>query len=198
MAELAPLTDADRRDIARQIGAMQSFALLGGPPGSSGPTLGASYPVDMLLLGLVLDGQPLRDAVKNTGRWHHQLDAARSSFARSDTEPTGEGLNAPGRAKRSGHAVNALVESKLASLIDETAAWIDSVDTASDVAHLLVAPAYNLTSIRLVGENGDRVVVVERPQRLAQLEMRRIYDGEEFLAILRDVHPVSGVPTRDV
>ncbi len=196
MAELAPLTEADRRDIARQISAMLPTVSLDGPPGSPGPTLGTSYPVEMLQLAPVVEGRPLRDAIASTGRWHHQLENARSSFARSETTMSWYEDNAPGRASRPGHAVNALVQSRLAGLIDETAAWIDSVDATSDEAHLLVAPAYNLTCIRLVGETGDRVVAVERPQRLARLEMRHFYDGEVFMTILRDVPPVSGVPLR--
>ena len=121
----------------------------------------------------------------------------RNSFARSETDMPGPAGDAPISRRRSGHAVNALVQSRLAGMIAESADWIDSVDNERDEARLLVVPGYNLTCIRLAGTDRDRIVVVERPQRLARLEMRQFYDGDTFMAILRDVPPVSGVPDRD-
>jgi hypothetical protein len=198
MAELVPLSDTERRDIARQIGSMLPAAPLGGPPGSgNAPRLGASYPIDILPLAPVAAGASLREAVYATGRWHHQIAAAQSCFARSEAASAPPPSGGAEDIRSAGHIVNALVESRLADLIDRTATWIDAIDKTPDEARLLVAPAYNLTCIRLLGQREDRIVPVEWPHRLARLETEHFYSDDEFMMILRDVPPVRGVPSRE-
>lgn len=185
MAVAPGLPDATRVSIADQIGRLlpaidpASRDLVEAAP----LELAESLPVVALPLDAVLrGGMALSEAVHFTGRWHHQL-AAGSAVASARSVDHGEE-----------HEVVEVSTSTIPVELARTIRWIDDNLPGDQLAVMLIAPDYYLTAIFLRSDAGDQVVVSQRPDRLADIETERVYDGREFLALLGRYPPSAGIP----
>lgn len=185
MAVAPQLPEATRASIADQIGRML-------PPSDVAPRdfvealpleLAESLPVVALPLDAVQrGGMALSEAVHFTGRWHHQL-AAGENFASARSVDRGEQ-----------HEVVEVSTSAIPAGLARTIRWIDDNLPGDQLAVMLIAPDFYLTAIFLRSDSGDQVVVSQRPERLADIETERVYDGREFLALLGRYPPSAGIP----
>lgn len=195
MARAPQLSEAVRLSVARQIGERMPSRTesLTGEPAS----LGESFPIFVLPFDEVQrlnnpeDLAPeLRLLLIDTGVWHHQIveGGGASLFARSRDLGGNERLE-----------VQEVVEARSAERIAETVEWIDANApgriSEDATAVLLLAPAFYLTAFWLTETRDERIVVVERPERLAALETHVFYPVHAFLRVLASQTDAFGLPS---
>jgi hypothetical protein len=187
MPSIHLLPDSVRQNIASQIAQRLPVEAFRAAPGAAaGPSLAESFPIEMLSLGKLRDGAEINEAAHYIGRWHHQIHApgGEPRFARSvEVEPS--------VSYRIGEVVTGPLSQKLSHVI----AWIDEhLGDVDGTASLLLIPDYLTTCIRIHGPTVEKIVVVERPERLSALELDVAFDAHAFLELLRNETPSAGIP----
>ena len=186
MAVAPQLPEGTRVSIAEQIGrllpasdvAEQSF-LVDAPL-----ELAESLPVVALPLEAIQrgGGTALSEAVQFTGRWHHQVAAGEGFVAARSVDHGAE------------HDVVEVAASPIPMALARTIRWVDENLPGDPLAVMLLVPDYYTTAILLRSDAGDQVVVSERPDRLAEIRTETVYEGREFIALLRRYPPSAGIP----
>lgn len=186
MAVAPQLPEATRLSIADQIGqllpasdlASQRLVKEGFPL-----ELAESLPVVALPLSAVQrDDMALGEAVRFTGRWHHQV-AAGENFVAARSVDHGEE-----------HEVVEVSSSTIPIELARTIRWVDENLPGDQLAAMMLVPDYYLTAIMLRSDAGDQVIVSQRPDRLVEIRTDRVYEGREFIALLRQYPPSTGIP----
>jgi hypothetical protein len=183
MAISAQIPNAELRSIARQIADRAPAQVTAAFAGATPTRLAENFPVWLLAPDAVARTRDIAEAATRTGDWHHQVRAADGAvrFARSTVR---DGRWIVGEVARSG----------LEADIDATVSWIDDHIPQDLDARLLIAPAYYLTAFWLHGPEEDRIVLVQAPAALRNLETNVDYTAAEFLARLADNPSSAGVP----
>jgi len=186
MVTTATLPDEVRQDLADQIGRLlpQEQAFVG-----ESLTLGESMPVRVLSANAVqtIDGS-LREGTEALNEWHHQILTQEGVATFTATSVSIDGGEA--------QSVVEVAQPEFASLISRAVTRLDEEYGDQDgVAELLMAPAYYLVAILITGAD-ERVLIVDRPERLSTLEIGYLYPAAAFLEALRRYPPSSGVPVR--
>ena len=188
MARAPELPEDVRRSVAEQIG--ERFDPAPGFAPREGSLLGASFRVFVLRRDRIdLDG-PISATVEFSGRWHHQIvdQGGERLFARS--QQVGD----------KGLQVEEVVQASLAGAIAAAIRWIDA-DAANQFdadaeANLLVVPAFYVTAFWLTDRGEDKIVVVDRPNRLQALRLETVYSAGSFLLALAEPPGAFGMPQR--
>lgn len=186
MVFAARLSDAIRLSIADQIGQML--------PAEEGfveqeLVLGESLPVRTLTADALqkVDGA-LRDATESSAEWHHQLVRGGDVAALTATSIGNEGEQ----------IVVEVAEPPFAQALARAVSRLDEeLGESDDRAELLIVPAYYLVAILLTGPT-ERVLVVDRPERLSTVEIGYLYPSALFVEALRRFPPAAGVPDRRI
>ena len=185
MAVAPQLDDATRSSIADQIGQMLPPVDQDALPLAQEPllALGESLPIMVLPLDAVRRGdQALSEAVRFTGRWHHQVEGP-EGFVSARSVDHGEE-----------HEVVEVAASAIPDDLARTVRWIDENMPGDQLATMLIVPDYYLTAIMLRSAAGDQVVVSQVPERLAELRPDQVYEGRQFISLLGQYPPSAGIP----
>jgi len=186
MVQVAGLSEQDRMSVADQVGWMvpQEAGLVDG----GDLELAESLPVRSLRSDRLhgLDG-PLRDVTDDLAEWRHQiLRGERTAFTAASV------------AGEDGQEVVELAETGFAEALSHAIRSLDErLGDDDDLAELLIVPSYFLVAILISGRE-ERVLVVERPERLSSIEVGYIYPSAQFVEALRRYPPATGVPPRPV
>jgi hypothetical protein len=150
--------------------------------------LGETLPVWVLGAEAVQGGaKGLELAARPTALWHHQVTSGPRpvAFARSIAlGPSPEDWK-----------VQEATASPIAEAIARAIRWTEANVDHDAVARLLIAPAYYLHALWLLGSQQGHIVIADRPRAYEALRLEHLYTTDEFLKVLAGLRPASGVPT---
>lgn len=185
MAVAPQLPENTRVSIAEQIGRLLPASDVAGSSFlvDAPLALAESLPVVALSLEAIRHvGMALSEAIHFTGRWHHQV-AAGEGFVSARSVGHGEE-----------HDVVEVAVSPIPMALARTIRWVDENLPGDQLAVMMLVPDYYLTAILLRSDTGDQVVVSERPDRLTEIRTDTVYEGREFVTLLRRYPPSAGIP----
>jgi hypothetical protein len=205
MADAERISERDLKEIAAKVG-NRLWALMDRKiPEDAAIELGESFSLWMLETEKIkqADWPDLRELVKPTHRWHHQIkiDGKGVAFARSTPPKDSQGshyiteLFAPSPDARDENP-----QASLAERIDEAIDWIDQNVKQDYLVHLLAVPAYQVNAFWLfdLSRHESQVVVIDSPPEFEELKRGKLFTSRQFLeAISKErIEPITGISDR--
>jgi hypothetical protein len=188
MAHADPLPNDVLDSVAAKIGSQIGGSL--GALSLTAATLEMTESFSVWFLGADAVGDPTIDisqSARNTGQWHHQINAGGKPEAFARSQPLG-----PDAAS---WTIQEFFTSEIAKKIDDAIDWIDQNVTGDPLARLLVVPAYQVHAFWLKEGDASRVVVVDMPAGFSHLQYQKVYTSKEFLeALAKEQHVIGIIP----
>jgi hypothetical protein len=202
MAHTIELSDVQMASLARQIGTRMGFV-----PSGQGVTdeIAESFPVFVVddRIGAAPGAAPkllISAAALDTGSVHHNI-ARTTNPAPGSSAPASQSVVGAARSRfdpaSNGYKVEAMTQAAsgndLPRWIRNAAYWVEQHASGDPFVKLLMVPSRYMHCFWLSYPDKDCVVVIDMPQKFSNLEYRKIYDSDEFFALLQREPPVSGL-----
>jgi hypothetical protein len=207
MARTVELTPAQKSAIATQLGSRLGTRQPMNAPGGAGAfdEVTESFPVFVVddQLTAAPGAAPkmlLRSHASDTGTIHHNI-ARNVPQAPGSATPASNTVVGVARTRydpaSQQYKVQAVAEptpgNELPRWIRNAAHWIDQNAPGNPFARLLLIPSRYMHCFWLSYDEKDCVVVVDMPESFTHLEYRKLYDADQFFALLQQEPEVRGL-----
>jgi hypothetical protein len=148
--------------------------------------IGESFPIWMIGMTSTVNPEIALRAATPTGYWHHQIRHAGQATEFAKSRPLGPGPR--------DWMVEEIVTSRIAERVDSAITVLDREVPGDEQIRLLVFPAYFLHAFWIGSGPDSRLLLIDRPEYITDLEYGQVYGFNDFVQRLSRHPHIIGAP----